>query len=165
MLDPHVLVRSDSKSAPRARSFRERAEVRHLCVQGACTLDALVHLCLIMSGLAHDSCALISQDHVDSDASTASRTLARRRTRSLGEIKMIACAHHTRARTSSFSRLLHDLSEIGASTKRRSVSESKRPAGRGKGTTGRGKDEWRSSLTRERYMRSCRGAGSDRLSG
>ena len=55
VLDPYVLVRSDSKSAPRARSFRERAEVRHLCVYDACTPDALVHLCLIMSGLAHDS--------------------------------------------------------------------------------------------------------------
>ena len=74
VLDPHVLVRSDSKSAPRPRSFRERAEVRHLCVYDACTLDALVHLHLIMSRLPHDSYALISQDHVDSDASTASRT-------------------------------------------------------------------------------------------
>ena len=41
-LDPHRLVRSYSKSAPRARSFRERAEVCVLCVSGACAFDARV---------------------------------------------------------------------------------------------------------------------------
>ena len=48
-LDLHLLVRLDSKSAPRARSFRERTEVRLLCVSDACALDALAHLCLTMS--------------------------------------------------------------------------------------------------------------------
>ena len=43
-LDPHLLVRLDSKSAPRARSFRERTEVRLLCVSDACALDALAAL-------------------------------------------------------------------------------------------------------------------------
>ena len=48
-LDPHLLVRLDSKSAPRARSFRERTEVRLLCVSDACALDALALLCLTIS--------------------------------------------------------------------------------------------------------------------
>ena len=48
-IDPHQLVRLDSKSAPRARSFRERTEVRLVCVSDACALDALAHLCLTMS--------------------------------------------------------------------------------------------------------------------
>ena len=48
-IDPHLLVRLDSKSAPRARSFRERTEVRLLCVSDACALDALALLCLTIS--------------------------------------------------------------------------------------------------------------------
>ena len=39
-LDPHLLVGLDAKSTPRARSFRERAEVCLLCVSDACLLDA-----------------------------------------------------------------------------------------------------------------------------
>ena len=53
VIDPHQLVRLDSKSAPRARSFRERTEVRLLCVSDACALDALAHLCLTMSTPQH----------------------------------------------------------------------------------------------------------------
>ena len=43
-LDLHRLSRSYSKSTPRARSFRERAEVCVLCVSGACAFDAPVSL-------------------------------------------------------------------------------------------------------------------------
>ena len=48
-INPHQLVRLDAKSASRTRLFRERTEVRLLCVSDACALDALAHLCLTMS--------------------------------------------------------------------------------------------------------------------
>ena len=35
-LDPHILVRLDSKSIPRAHSFRERGRGALLCVSDAC---------------------------------------------------------------------------------------------------------------------------------
>ena len=50
-INPHQLVRLDAKSAPRAHSFRERTEVRLLCVSDACALASMrvAHLCLTMS--------------------------------------------------------------------------------------------------------------------
>ena len=69
-IDPHQLVRLDSKSAPRARSFRERTEVRLLCVSDACALDAR---CALVPDHEHASANVdegISQEHVGSDAQT-----------------------------------------------------------------------------------------------
>ena len=73
-LDPHQLVRSDSKITPRARSFRERVRGALLCVSDACARDALRasprHFCLTtMPSAIVDK--VISQDQVGSDASAA----------------------------------------------------------------------------------------------
>ena len=51
-LDPHRLARSYSKSTPRARSFRERAEACLLCVSYACAFDGSLRLSLTMSTAA-----------------------------------------------------------------------------------------------------------------
>ena len=66
-IDPHQLVRLDAKSAPRARSFRERTEVRLLCVSDACALDAR---CALVPDHEHASAnvdEVIRQEHVGSD--------------------------------------------------------------------------------------------------
>ncbi len=67
-LDLHLLVRLDSKSAPRARSFRERTEVRLLCVSDACALDAR---CALVPDHEHASANVdegIRQEHVGTRA-------------------------------------------------------------------------------------------------
>ena len=51
-LDPHILVRLDSKSIPRSRSFRERGRGAFLCVSDACADHCALVPALTMSTAA-----------------------------------------------------------------------------------------------------------------
>ena len=72
-LDVVILVRSDTKSTPRVRSFRERVRGALLCVRDACADRCAFEPALSMSTAAFQLERLISQKQMCSDAPTAFR--------------------------------------------------------------------------------------------
>ena len=100
-LDPHQLVRLDSKSTPRARSFREWVRGALLCVSDACALDALEHFFLTMMPPPRSR---IRSSAKTMFAATHRLPLSLRPLRRKGEGTMITCGRHHRARATAFSR-------------------------------------------------------------